>query len=214
MEFKMDAGVYTADGDQVGEIDRVVLDPKTKEVTHIVVCKGLLFKEDKVISVDWVSSTATGRITLRPGVGDPESWTNFIEEEYIVVEQAEYTPAVAATRHPLPLYYYPTAVSEPMPAPYEERRTVKREEKTIPEEQVALQEGADVISADDEHVGDVEEVFTYPRTDRASQFLISAGLLLKERKLIPIHWVDRLTEEKVHLAVGSRLLDKLPAYEG
>jgi sporulation protein YlmC with PRC-barrel domain len=34
MQFKENTSVFTAHGEQVGDIDRVVLDPRTKEVTH------------------------------------------------------------------------------------------------------------------------------------------------------------------------------------
>jgi len=44
--------------------------------------------------------------------------------------------------------------------------------------------------------------------------VISQGLLLKERKLVPVRWVDVVGEDEVHLAVGSRLLDELREYHG
>ena len=45
MQFKQGATVSTYDGKNVGHVDRVVLNPKTKEVTHIVVRKGLLVSD-------------------------------------------------------------------------------------------------------------------------------------------------------------------------
>jgi hypothetical protein len=85
-------------------------------------------------------------------------------------------------------------------------------ERNLPERTVALEEGAKVVSADDEHVGDIEQVLTDPQSDRVTHFIIKEGLLLKERKLIPTHWVSRLTEDRVKLAVGSDLLERLPQY--
>jgi sporulation protein YlmC with PRC-barrel domain len=40
MQFKGGADVLTASNDTVGKVDRVVLDPRTKQVTHLVVRKG------------------------------------------------------------------------------------------------------------------------------------------------------------------------------
>ena len=37
MKFKENAEVLTSTGDMVGRIDRVVIDPKSNEVTHLVV---------------------------------------------------------------------------------------------------------------------------------------------------------------------------------
>jgi len=212
MEFRLDAKVFTTDNRQIGHVDRVVLDPKTKEVTDIVVRKGLIFTEDKVVPFDLVAGTRDGQVVLGEGVGDLQALPDFKEEYYVVLDQEELGPGLPKEEYPLPLYYYPIA-HEGAPTPYDRQKTVTKTKRHIPEGTVALEEGAQVFSADGKHVGDVERVFVYPRTDQASHFLISKGLLLKERKLIPIAWVSTIREDKVHLAVRSRLLEKLRRYE-
>jgi hypothetical protein len=42
--------------------------------------------------------------------------------------------------------------------------------------------------------------------------VISQGLLLKQKKLIPTTWVSRFGEESVHLGVGAELVNTLPEY--
>jgi sporulation protein YlmC with PRC-barrel domain len=39
MQFKNNAEVFTSNGQEVGRINRVVLDPVTKEVTHVIIPK-------------------------------------------------------------------------------------------------------------------------------------------------------------------------------
>lgn len=68
------------------------------------------------------------------------------------------------------------------------------------------------MSSDGEHVGDVERLFVDTESNKATHFLISAGLLFKDRKLIPAHWVNSVEEDKVPLAVPARVLERLPAY--
>jgi len=85
--------------------------------------------------------------------------------------------------------------------------------RNIPEGTVPLKEGADVISIDSEDVGSVERIFANPERERATHILISEGLLLKEKKLVPTTWIMRVGEEKVHLAVSADLVDNLPEYE-
>ncbi len=53
---------------------------------------------------------------------------------------------------------------------------------------------------------------TDPEADRATHLIISKGLLLKEKKLVPTLWVDNITEDEVHLVVGTRTLNELPNY--
>ena len=65
--MRIDQGekVMTADGEVVGEIYRVVLDPKTKEVTHIVVKEGFLFAEERVVPIDLVEYSGEDQVKLR-----------------------------------------------------------------------------------------------------------------------------------------------------
>ena len=56
MEIKRNAKVTTADGKDVGRVDRVVIDPQSKEVSHLVIRQGFLFTEDKVVPIDLVSA--------------------------------------------------------------------------------------------------------------------------------------------------------------
>ncbi len=67
MEFKAGTHVYTADGKDVGSIDRVILDPHTNEISGIVVKQGWLFTEDKVISIDLVETA-----NRKPGHAPPD----------------------------------------------------------------------------------------------------------------------------------------------
>ena len=49
IRYETRTNIYNQNGDKVGSIDRLVIDPRTNEVTHIVVRKGFLFTKDKVI---------------------------------------------------------------------------------------------------------------------------------------------------------------------
>ena len=206
MEYKEGASILTADGKQVGHLDRVVIDPKTKEVTHIVVHKGFIFTEDKVVPVNLIASAKEDRITLREDAGDLAALPKFEERHFVPLDKEESTRIGYEAFNVSPLYsYYP-----PYGVAYPYQRV--EIEQHIPEGTVALKEGAEVISADGEHVGDVEEILTDPQADRVTHFVITQGLFFKDRKLVPITWVSRFGEEQVHLEVGSRLLDGLPEY--
>lgn len=215
MQFKEGAQVFTSDGNEVGDIDRVVLDPATKEVTHLVVREGFLFTQDKVVPVDLVRSATEERVVLK-AVDDLESLPDFEETYYVQADEAEqdvtYSPGYVR-----PYYWYPpphitwwgaTPYGVYPAPPY-----VVEVRRNIPEGTVPLKEGANVITVDDEHVGDIERVYADPTRDRATHLLISQGLLLKERKIIPTSWIMRVRENEVHLGVRSGLIEDLPEYE-
>jgi hypothetical protein len=85
-------------------------------------------------------------------------------------------------------------------------------QRNIPEDTIPLKEGTDVMSSDDKHVGDVERLFIESGSNKVTHFVISQGLLFKDRKLVPAHWVRSVDEDKVHLVVASELLERLPSY--
>ncbi len=203
MQFKQGVRVFTASDENVGTVDRVVLDPLTKKVTHIVVRKGFLFVEDKVVPIGVVDTATEDRVTLRDKAGDLQALPYFEESHYIPLTREElgiqYAPGLA-----FPLLWYPDVGTMP--------RRVETE-RNIPDNAIPLREGAHVISADEKDVGNIERIFTDPGNDRVSHFVIAQGFLTKERKLIPINWVLKIREDEIRLAVSSRLLENLKPYQ-
>lgn len=217
MQLRKGATVYAADGSKLGNVERVVLEPRTKEVTHIVVDKGFLFGEDKVVPVSLIGAVEDDAdVHLRQDAGELDLLPDFVETEFVPSGVAE-----AADDHPVDyarsLYWVPpvgVAWWHGFGWPnYVANEIVRVKEVNIPEGTVALEEGAKVIAADGEHVGQVEAVLTEPQADRATHLIVSEGLFFPDRKLVPAQWVNMVLEKEVHLAVPARLLEELPEYE-
>lgn len=214
MQFKEKADVVTSEGQKVGQIDRVVIDPKSLEVTHLVVRKGFLFTQDKVIPIDRVETARDDLVELRKGTEGPDELPDFEENHHVLVE------GVASFKQRQPAYERPFVWYGPLGGVpwrgmnvypgYPSPAFVKRTERNIPDGTIPLEEGAKVVSKNGEHVGDVEHIYTEPEEQRATHLLISRGLLSKEKKLIPTHWVDTVLEDKVHLSVESDFIANLP----
>ena len=207
MLFKKGVDVFSSDNEKVGTLDRVVIDPKTKEVTHIIVRKGFLFREDKVVPMDLIGSVTDERIALQ---GSKEHLDELPE-----YEETHYIPRTAALDDDMDTLYWNPPVDAwsgygryPIYAP---SLYVRRTEKNIPEGMVALAEGAKVLSEDGEQVGNIETLVTDPN-ERVTHVVISSGLLMKERKIIPAYWLGNVTEDEVYLSVEPRLLERLPEY--
>jgi len=213
MQFRQHALVYTFDGKNVGRIDRIVLDPQTKDVTHLVVRNGFLLTEDKVVPVDLIGAATEKGVTLRAEVSDLEALPLFEETHYVWAtgNPSPKPPGETGGNDGYPLYPHPVldgvpriVMTDPPPPPY-----VAETEQNIPAGTVALKEGAEVITADGKHVGTLEQVLTDPGLDQATDLVIAQGLLVKERRRVPIQWVSEVREGEIHLAVGSRTVDEL-----
>ena len=212
LQFKNKAEVSLEDGTAVGRVDRVVLDPRTREVTDIVVRKGVLFTTDRVVPVDWITSATDEGVTLRVwDERDMEALPEFETEAYVQVadDDQPYMSQPPASR----LLMYPLGLSGARAPVYWTNLYAKTKTRNIPADTVALKEGAQVKTRDGEHVGDVEEVLTDAGTDRVTGLIISQGLIFKDKRRVPITWVDRIESDAVHLLVGQRQLEALVVQE-
>ena len=208
MLFKQGIDVFSSDDEKVGTLDRVVMDPKTKEVTHIIVREGFLFAKDKVVPMDMLGSVTDERIALQ---GSKEHL-----DELPDYEETHYVPRDAAVDDDMnTLYWNPPA--DDMGGYgryvfYPQSQYLRQTEKNIPDGMVALAEGAKVLTEDGEQVGNIKTLITDPKDERVTHLVLSSGLLMKERKIIPAHWLSSVAEDEVHLSIDSRLLERLPEY--
>lgn len=219
MELREGTSVFTPGGEEVGRVNRFVLDPATNEVTHIVIQKGWLLPEDKVVPFDMVRSATDEKIVLSEEIGDFDELPPFEERQFIRAADDrpdDPMPAPDPKYHYTPAYYwYPAQSNIGFPGitlghyawPSGEKR------RNIPEDTVALKEGTNIVSSNGEHIGNVDRLFLDSDSNRVTHFLVSQGVLFKDRKLIPVHWVKSVEEDNVYLTVSSKTLEGLPSYE-
>lgn len=202
--FQKNASILNASGNQIGSLERVVLHPETKVITDIVVRGGGLFsKEYRVVPVDLVAETTEDQILLRADAGEWESYQLFEERRIIENEERFNAPS------DVPPVVYGVPGVGPALTPDTGEPFATRLEQNIPEGTVALKEGAKVLTADDKHVGNVDRVLADPSQEQATHLIITQGLLVKEKKLIPMKWVMMLGEDSVHLHLTEAELKEL-----
>jgi uncharacterized protein YrrD len=217
IELKEGMSVFTRSGEEVGKINRFILDPATNEVTHIVIQKGWLLPEDKVVSFQVIGSTAGDKVVLNEDIENFEELPPFEETHFVRASDDDPNDPNPAAAFPYaPAYFwYPAhpgmGYSGFSPGYYASPPTETK--RNMPEDTVPLKEGTDVISSDGEHVGDIERLVVEPDSNKTTHIVISQGLLFKDRKLVPAHWVKSVEEDKVRLAVSTRLLERLPSHQ-
>jgi uncharacterized protein YrrD len=220
VELKEGTSVYTPDGSEVGKISRFVLDPETNTVTNIVVQKGRIFSDDKVIPFDRVRSVSEDMVILDENIQDFDKLPPFEETHYIgISERDRAARTVPADAYPADVfvpgfYWYPPYGYAGNPAaglPYHTWPRTETEQN-IPANTVPLKEGAKVVSSDGKHTGNIERLLVEPGANKVTHFVITEGTLFKDRKLIPANWIKSVSEEEVDLTVSSDILNRVPAY--
>jgi uncharacterized protein YrrD len=220
MQFKEGTHVFTSDGKNAGVVHRVVLDPRTDQLAGIVVRKGRLFTEDKVVPIDMVKTATDDRITLLETDADLHALPPFKETYFIPAYKDSFIGGPEPSSFVDTLYAYPPVGIAPHGSSdymsYDMRTGpdyLSSVVENIPWGDVTLKEGGKVMDVDGKHAGDIHEVFYDDQTHRITHILLSKGILFKEHKLIPVDWIRVMGEDDISLTVPTRVVHDLPEYK-
>lgn len=218
MKLTYGVDIVSWENEKVGQLEHVVVDPATNEITHLVAKKGWLIPNDKVIPASLIMEADEDKIRLYAFEGDYDDLDDYIETHYIQADQSleDDHPGEQEDIEPIPLLAYPPSgvlgmgyapvVNYPNQQPVETTTN-------IPDDSVDLRKGAKVYGMDGEQVGTVEELVYEPTSDKVTHLVISEGLLFSDEKMIPVGWVTDLGRNEVELVVNADIVEQLPEYE-
>jgi uncharacterized protein YrrD len=210
--FKKGAPVTNSAGEHLGSLDSVVVDPKNGDVTYLIVRKGGLFSEDKLVPFGMLLSVGDDGIALNDKAGDLDQLPAYENKYFVPAGDASTSDVSAQPVYTNPLFGNPSLspaailASTPNPEGYVEART------NIPPEDIVLRKGAHVVTREGTRIGDIDELLVDLDTRRITHFVIAQGVLFKTRKLIPVEWVSSVDEEVVRLAINDNALARLHDY--
>ncbi len=214
MQFRKDAVVRTSTGRRVGTVDRVVIEPGSNEVTHLVVRKGILFTKDKVLPVDWAAKTTEKEVILKPGAENPAEIPDFEEAYYIPVDDpnvrdqtlAGYAPPVTwYHRHPGTAWWGGLGAYPGYAKPF-----VLTARRNLPDGNIPLEEGAEVMDSEGDRIGKVKSVYVEPEEHHVTHLLVESGALSRYRRIIPTRWIKSVAEDAVRLTIDKGFFNRLP----
>lgn len=196
MEIPIDVGVNCKDG-PAGHTAAVVIDPTSKQVTHIVVRgKGSLIGEF-LVPIDVVDKSSAHEITLHWDLAQ-------------LAEAPRFDKAVFTGDGTLAggLVWPYAGVSDinfgaPMPAAF-----IQLEE--VPENSMAVHVGAHV-HATDGNVGTVDEFIIDRETSVITHIVLKHGHLWGKRNIsVPVHEIDHVADDIVYLKLDKAAVEDLP----
>jgi hypothetical protein len=208
LEITEHTKVFTAHGEYVGRVDRIVIDPITRMVSHIVVHKGVLLPEDKVIPIGAIATATEERVHLARG-SHPDEFLPFIEQHYVKLdnEDQDEDEGGRALRTPF-VWYGPYGISSTM---YEsEMRLVT--ERNIPERAIALESGVCVCALGRAEIGKLDEVIA-TETGLATHIIVTMSDPSLDRKAIPMHWVDDIAENEIYVGATQWMIKAIEPYD-
>jgi len=208
-EYTEGTPVISSDGNELGTVERLVVRPRDKEISHLVLSKGLLFPEERVVPASFVATASSAVVTLHQDV-ELDDLPLFEETHFLELDgdsaRRSFPTAVAA-----PLIWAYPAVGSAIPASTYSRymaspQAMPEVRRNTPDGTVSVQIGAPIRTSDDEEVGTVTRVTTNDEGDLIS-VEVDPGWF-KDSQTIPGHFVERIDEDTILLGLSATSLDR------
>ncbi len=194
MDVPINAKVNCSDG-PCGRSTRVVLNPGTKKITHVVVANGNAISETEyLVDVDRIMESDPNKIRLTATQDELAKMPVFSAAQFIPSNLGGYT-GVPYLMWP----YYPAMTP------------IKIEGKAIPVDELIIRRGARV-NAIDGPVGKVDEFLIDPANTQITHLIMREGHLWGKREVTsPVSQIDHFKEETVFLRLTKEDIEKLPS---
>jgi uncharacterized protein YrrD len=214
MDIELGKPVIASDGENVGEVERLIVDAEAKVVREFLIKEGTFVSTDRVVDIELISRIDDDGVHLNVASDQIESLPAFVEERYSTpadhqiseMPQAWIGAAGGAGGGPLLWGAAGPGRGEPGQGSMFEPATVpggeSSTESPLDQGSVVIEEGTNVIDVDDESVGSVAEVH-YDTNGRISGFLVKSGTIFTTDIHIPLKWVDSMQPDSIRLAVTA-----------
>mgnify|MGYP000400865625 CR=1 FL=1 len=203
--------VYSRDGRKLGAVDRLVLNSQNQHLEAIVTDVGI-FSAGKVVDLDLVDHIDADRIVLKLTADEAEQMPEFVTTQYVdapadaIAGYSGLTPGTIGYGRvlygaPATGVGYPGGVPPVYTAPAGTTPIVENI-RNIPEQDVIVDSGSDVVGADGKKVGTVDRVL-YGADGAVESVVVKAGFLFKHEMTIPGAWIAELDDDLIRLNVTA-----------
>jgi sporulation protein YlmC with PRC-barrel domain len=179
MRVDLDAKVRARDGEDIGSVDRAIVDPRTNEVTHVVVRTGAMFGRDIMVPREDVERANQDGDTIQLDLSkdELERLPDYVPEQYGAPPPTWVAPA--GYGFPASGYAWPVAM-DPMTGPMPMEIPAEYvDDDTGEPDQVSLSKGALVLDRNDDDIGVVDDVRFDAETGRLQGFVLRVGGALR-----------------------------------
>jgi osmotically-inducible protein OsmY/sporulation protein YlmC with PRC-barrel domain len=203
--FRIGAPVFALDG-RNGHLDKVVIDPNTRRITHLIIHRGFLLTEDRIVPVELVERVTPEGIFLHLTSEELTRQPRYQEERFVAPPPGwEPFPGYAATDvrfWGLP-YGGVTPPIQPVVA-----YTIRQ---GIPERTIVLERSTEVRTRD-EVEGEIDHLLVDPIRQELTHLVVRFHDQPQQPVIVPFDWVAELGDGFVVLKATSEDLAQLQGY--
>jgi uncharacterized protein YrrD len=196
-DFHIGAQVHCTDG-RCGKLVKLVVDPKTQQVTDLIVEKGFLLRKDRVLPVSTVAQIVGDEIHLQISSNQMSDFNEY--HEVTVTEPAPDAGSYRGTSNNMGGAY-----SEPY-VPMIRRRL----REGIATGKTVIDRGTEVENLE-KVLGHVDHVIVNSETDAISHIVVRSGFFA-EYRVIPVEKVEDIGND-IFVLISREEFQAMPSYE-
>jgi sporulation protein YlmC with PRC-barrel domain len=200
--------VRSSDGQVIGTIHRLIVDPTTGEVRAVAIQRGGLLRPPVEALLSDVQAGPAGELHLRLPADEVEDLPRFVESAY-TAPPADYVPPPGVSAGGI-LWTFGVAsgagMSQPggMGSQVRSRLAVAWSAQDL--ENAVIREGSSVRDRAGEPVGTLHRLIFDSETGHLSELVVRQGLIAAQDLALPAALIQRLDDRVVVLAVSARWL--------
>ena len=203
--FHIGAPVFAQDG-RAGELSKVVIDPHTRRVTHLIIHRGVLLGEDRVVPVELVERATPEGIFLHLTSREVARQPRYEEERFVSLPPDwELLPGYLADD--VLFWGLPYGGVRPPILPVLEY-TIRH---GIPERTIVLERSTEVRTRD-ELTGEIDHLLVDPLRQELTHLVVHFDDQPQQPVIVPLEWVEDLGDGYVLLKCTREDLRQLQSY--
>jgi osmotically-inducible protein OsmY/sporulation protein YlmC with PRC-barrel domain len=203
--FRIGAPVFALDG-HTGHLDKVVIDPHTRRVTHLIIHRGVLLTEDRVVPVELVERATPEGIFLHLTSAEMARQPRYHEERFVSPPPGwEPLPGYAATD--VRFWGLPYGGVRPPIQPVAEY-TIRH---GLPERTIVLERRTAVHTRDDVE-GEIDHLLVDPIRQELTHLVVRLNDQPQPSVLVPFEWVEDIGNGSILLKCTRENLRQLQEY--
>jgi uncharacterized protein YrrD len=238
MRVDLGSRVKSRDGQDIGVVKHLIVDPEDNRVRAVVLEQGFILTQDSIVPIEELSLTPGNEVQINRLASEVHDLARFHSSDFTEPNYPDVDPD-APKRYGLPLAGvlwpsvnpYPGSITGqggygafPLFVPMGDMQegvpvaSVDREEVTVPTEGghtrenqshlSAISRGSDVIAMNGDKVGEVQDVEFDGMSGRPMSVVINRGVLFTERITLPADKIASVTDGAVNLNIDEEELKK------
>jgi len=200
MEFHIGAHIVDREGERVGTLKNVIVNPDTKQVEEIVLGESGMIGREVVVPVGTVAAAEADQIQLDLDQNQVGKLKDFVHTNYIAPEPGGFTGMPWAGGALIAPGIAPVGAAAGLETiAY---TPIVETEEQIPEGDVDIRPGTEVWATDGK-VGTVDDVFVDPQTNRVTGFVVKEGFIFQHDVEVSLAQISSIGSERIDLKVAK-----------